>query len=100
VKWQIELRPQAIADLDDAAAWYEERRAGLGRDLVRAVILAISTLALTPLTSRLRHRVAGIRWAFPRRFPYRIVYQVEGDKVVVLAVVHAARSDSEWRKDR
>lgn len=35
MKWRVELRPEAIADLDDAAAWYEEKSAGLGRDLVQ-----------------------------------------------------------------
>jgi plasmid stabilization system protein ParE len=98
MKWQIELRPEAIADLDDAAAWYEGKSAGLGRDLVREVSAAISSLALGPLTLRLRHRSAGIRWIYPRRFPYRIVYRVEAERVVVLAILHAARSDAVWRR--
>ena len=55
---------------------------------------AISTLHVSPLTPRLRHRTAGIRWIWSRRFPYRILYRVEAERVVVLAVLHAARSDA------
>jgi plasmid stabilization system protein ParE len=98
MKWRIELRPEAIADLDAAAAWYEERSSGLGRDLVRQVAAAISTLGLAPMVPRLRHRTAGVRWIYSKRFPYRIIYRVESEKVVVFAILHAARSDFAWRE--
>jgi len=98
MKWRIELRPEAIADLDDAAAWYEEKNSGLGQDFVRQVSAAISRLALAPLMPRLRHRSAAIRWIYPRRFPYRIIYRVEAERVVILAILHAARSDAAWRE--
>ena len=97
MKWRIELRPAAVADLDDAAAWYDEKSFGLGQDFVKEIMVAISSLALMPLLPRLRHRTTGIRWVYPRRFPYRIIYRVEGDKVVIFTVLHASRSDSAWR---
>lgn len=97
MSWRVELRPEALADLDEAAAWYEERSAGLGRELVREVSRAILSLADAPLVPRLRHRRLGVRWIFPRRFPYRIVYRVEAERVVVFAIMHAARSDVRWR---
>lgn len=97
MKWRIELRPAAIADLDDAAAWYEERSAGFGRDFVREISVAISSLALVPLVPRLRHRSAGVRWVYSRRFPYRIIYRVEAERIVIFAILHAARSDGAWR---
>lgn len=98
MKRQVDLRPAALADLEDAAAWYEARSVSLGKDLVREVCAAISLLAETALTPRLRHRTAGVRWIYPRRFPYRIIYRVEADRVVVLAILHAARGDSAWRE--
>lgn len=96
MKWRIELRPEALADIDDAAAWYEERSEGLGRAFVAQVSAAISTLAVRPLTPRLRHRTTGVRWIWSKRFPYRIIYRVEGERIVVFAVLHAARSDTAW----
>jgi toxin ParE1/3/4 len=100
MKWQVELRPAAIADLDDAAVWYDERSAGLGREFVREVVAAISSLQSAPQRARLRHRTAGIRWIYPRRFPYQVIYRTEGTRVVVLAILHASRSDAAWRDRR
>jgi plasmid stabilization system protein ParE len=97
MSWRVELRPEALAELDDAAAWYEEKSTGLGRDFVREISQAISTLGLSPLTPRLRHRSTGVRWIYPRRFPYRIVYRVEGQRIVIFAILHAARGDAAWR---
>jgi plasmid stabilization system protein ParE len=97
MNWRIELRPEALADLDEAAAWYDARSAGLGRELVLEVTRAIALLIDRPLAPRLRHRRLGVRWIFPKRFPYRIVYRVEGEQVIVFAIMHAARSDARWR---
>lgn len=98
MRWQISLRPEAIADLDDAAAWYEARSAGLGRDFVQEISAAISRLTLAPLIPRLRHRSAGIRWVRSKRFPYRVIYRVEAERIVIFAIMHSARSDSAWRE--
>ncbi|MBA3543849.1 MAG: type II toxin-antitoxin system RelE/ParE family toxin, partial [Chthoniobacterales bacterium] len=39
-------------------------------------------------------------WRYPKRFPYRIIYEViePENLVVVAAVLHAARHDRHWQK--
>lgn len=98
MKWRIDLGSEAGADIDSAAAWYEEQRKGLGRDFVQAIREAMVSLARGPLIPRLQHRTAGIRWVYPKRFPYRIIYRVETDRIVVFAVMHTARHDVGWRQ--
>ena len=41
----------------------------------------------------------NIRWRYPDRFPYRVIYEVaEFERtVVVVAVLHAARDDQHWK---
>ena len=41
----------------------------------------------------------NIRWRYPKRYPYRVIYEViEAERlVIVAAVLHAARQDSIWR---
>ena len=34
-----------------------------------------------------------------RRFPYKIIYRVEGKLINVLTVVHTARKDKIWQKE-
>ena len=87
-----------MADIADAAAWYERRQPGLGERFTREVAAAINALLPNPLTYRLRNRRLGARWCFPRSFPYRIVYRFHGDVVTVVAVIHAARHDRQWRE--
>jgi toxin ParE1/3/4 len=51
------------------------------------------------LNSR-RHPRKNIRWRYPERFPYRVIYEViEADQmVIVAAVLHAARHDRHWQQ--
>ena len=55
-------------------------------------------LLQNPLLPRLRDQVRGVRWVYPHRFPYRIIYRVSGQTVLVIAVVHAARHAPHWKK--
>ena len=98
MSYRLDIRPHALADIAEAAAWYEERQRGLGERFTREVVDAIDVLLLNPLVHRLRHRRLGVRWCFPRTFPYRIVYCCAENVVTVVAVIHAARHDRHWRE--
>ena len=95
---RLEIRPQALADITEAAAWYEAHQPGLGERFTLEVVDAIDALLLNPLLYRLRNRRLGARWCFPPSFPYRIVYRADDDLVTVVAVVHASRHDKLWRE--
>ena len=83
----------------EAAAWYEARQAGLGGEFVEEVIQVWRALGENPLLNCRRHPTKNVRWRYPERFPYRIIYEVlEAErKVVVAAVLHAARHDRHWQ---
>jgi len=98
VSYQLVVRPEVGADLLEAQAWYEQRQAGLGKEFLRAVRTAMARLPRNPFLYRVRQRRRQVRWAYPRRFPHRIVFRVVRDSVVIYAVVHAARHDREWRR--
>ena len=96
--WRVEFRPEVEADVTEAAAWYEARQAGLGADFVDEIIRVWDALAENPLLNCLRHPVKNIRWRYPDRFPYRVVYSVDEptQTVIVATVLHAARHDRHW----
>jgi toxin ParE1/3/4 len=99
VIYSLEIRPEALADIDEAAAWYEDREPGLGLDFVRTIREAIGNLRASPLAHRLRNRRRNVRWFLASRFPYRIVYRVHEEQITIIAVLHASRHDRVW-KDR
>jgi toxin ParE1/3/4 len=98
MNWQVDIRPAALTDIENAADWYEQRSAGLGTDFVARVRSAMADLNREPEIPRLRHVRLQIRWVYPKRFPYRIIYRATNGQVIVLGVMHAARSDARWKE--
>lgn len=92
----VRFSADALQDLEDAVAWYESRRPGLGVELaieVRAVAAAIVDF---PNAGQKEGRRARSRTA--DRFPYRIVYRLEPDVATIVAVVHTKRRPAIWRR--
>jgi hypothetical protein len=56
VSYQLDIRPEALADIEAAGIWYDEQQPGLGADFSRTVRRAINTLAANPLIYRIRER--------------------------------------------
>ncbi len=92
----VSLRPEAAADLEDAARWYEGHRRGLGRDFLDEVVQALNLVEENP---QLFPRVHGeIHRTLIRRFPFGIFYLAGNEEVVVLAVMHASRDPVNWKE--
>lgn len=92
---RIVYRRAAKREFEEAAAWYESKRRGLGEEFVIEVEQAVSGAALAPLRYPL---VFGhVRRAVARRFPYSVYFRVRGDSLVVLAVFHGRRNPLVWQ---
>ena len=90
----VVFRPEARTELTLAWAWYEEKRQGLGDELVVCVEAAIASAARDP---HLHRRVRGeVRRALVRRFPYGLFFVADGDELLVLAIAHDRRSPGYW----
>ena len=98
MNYRLVVRPEVDADLLEAERFYDEREEGLGRKFLRAARQTMAKLPRNPLLYRVRQRRKQVRWACPRHFPYRIIFRVIGNTVVIYAVIHSARHDREWRK--
>jgi toxin ParE1/3/4 len=100
MKWQVVIRPEVYEDITEAARWYEARESGLGIAFVEEVVQVWDALAENPLLDARQNHGKNIRWRYPKRFPYRVIYEVikRENTVVVAAILHAARHDRHWRK--
>jgi toxin ParE1/3/4 len=98
--WRLEFAPETERDVAEAADWYETRQSGLGIQFIEEIVWTWDALAENPLLNCRRHPTRNIRWRYPARFPYRIIYEVdEVNRIVkVAAVIHAARHDQHWQK--
>lgn len=93
--WRVVFNPRVEQDVAEAAVWYESKRPGLGREFVEEVIAVWRSLAANPLLAARRFPGRNVRWRYPERFPYRVIYEVDESThtVIVAAVLHAARRD-------
>ncbi len=98
MSYRLDIHPKAMADISEAAGWYEQRQPGLGERFAREVISAIDSLGRDPLLYRLRHHRLGVRWCSPVHFPYRIVYRVVDEVITIVAIIHAARQGWHWKE--
>ena len=81
--------------MTEAALFYEAARSGLGDAFLDDIQHAIDTVRERP---HLGVAVAyGFRRTLVRRFPFSLVYAVEGEEIVVVAVAHQRRSPNYWR---
>lgn len=84
----------AQQELDDAVAWYNEQASGSGQGFLdeldravrRTVAFPMSCLEIEP----------GIRRCLLARFPYGLIYGVDRETIVVVAVAHLHREPRYW----
>jgi plasmid stabilization system protein ParE len=92
----VRFTREAARDLDEAFSFYEQRRPGLGREFLFQVAASIELAKEMPHAWPL---VSGEdRACRVQRFPYRLVYFVKSDGMVVLAVAHYKRRLNYWVK--
>ena len=95
---EYRLVAEPHADLDVAAAfhWYENEQVGLGLEFLDELRATYARVVEVPL--QYQHLRSGIRRALTHRFPYAVYFGIEGDVIVVLAVLHASRDPAEWQR--
>ena len=87
--------PEADAELEAAALWYEERQPGLGHDFLEQFEHTLRRIVAEP--ERWRRAGAENRKLNFHRFPYAIVYSVEADALYLKAVMHLHRRPFYWQ---
>ena len=90
----VRLLPPAEQEMFDAARYYELQAPGLGQDFLDKVELALQDLVVS--SERWPIVQDDIRRRLIRRFPYSLLYKIDQDVVVILAVMHQRRHPSYW----
>ncbi len=92
---KFEFHPEALAEYEDAARYYSGCQPGLEMRFIAAVEKAIAQIIESPASWRILED--DIRWHLTRVFPYAIIYSVEGDYVLIIAVMHCHQKPGYWR---
>ena len=87
--------PAAETDVEEAFAWYEEQRPGLGAAFRRALDIAVAFVGEHPEAYPVVHR--STRRVLLPKFPYGLYYRVLDDRILVVACRHGKRHPRTWR---
>jgi plasmid stabilization system protein ParE len=92
----VVLLPGAELDYQEGYVWYHARSERAAENFEAAIEHALSLIADDPEQWPFcddRHRLYILR-----RYPYSVVYRLEGDTVLVVAIAHARRRLGYWKQ--
>ncbi|MEO7414224.1 MAG: type II toxin-antitoxin system RelE/ParE family toxin [Opitutaceae bacterium] len=92
---RCEFHPEALAEFKEAAVFYLGRQPGLDQRFIDCVQGAITRMATAPESFP---RFEGdVRRCLTRVFPYGILFTIEPNYLLVVAVMHCSREPGYWR---
>jgi toxin ParE1/3/4 len=92
---RYEFHSEALQEYEDAARYYEACENGLGLRFTESVESAIRIILEDPARRRIFEK--DIRRCLTRVFPYAVLYSIEPDYILIIAVMHCHREPGYWR---
>jgi plasmid stabilization system protein ParE len=89
------FHPEAILEFEEAVLFYKQRSRTLGQRFACEIKTTIAKLATTP--ERWRVVEQDVRRCVVRVFPYAVLYTIESDYVLIVAIAHGKRRPGYWR---
>ena len=86
----IKFSPRSKIELIDAWGWYESRQKGLGDKFLSLVEEKLITIAKYP--KRFPVRSEGFRETLINKFPYAIIYFIEGNSIIISSIFNSSRN--------
>ena len=94
MNYSLTVRKEAELDINTAFEYYENQRVGLGQDFLLCIEECLSKIERNP--KHYKNIYKELRRIAVRRFPYRILYLVQNNLVIVTAVFHARKDPQAW----
>ena len=91
----VEFHPEALTEVEDAARYYADCQDGLELRFISRIEFALSQIQKTP--DRWRIFKEDVRRCLTRVFPYAVLYTIEPDYLLIIAVMHCHREPGYWR---
>ena len=90
-----EFLPDADEEFREAVRYYENEAPGVGLRFVAEVRRGLTFITENPYAATAVG--SGIRRKVLNHFPYSLLYAVESELIVIVAVAHQKRRPSYWR---
>ena len=94
--FELIIKPIVFFDVEDAISYYEQQSAGLGKRFYDNFLITLQSIQTHP--HQYTFVYSSIRRCMIAKFPYKVFYFIDGEKVFVLGIAHAKRSNAFIRK--
>lgn len=91
---KVRFLAMAQKELDDAVTWYIQQAPHVGLEFLNEVDRAVRRSISFPMSSP--EIETGMRRCLLARFPYGLIYGVDGNTIVVVALAHLHRNPRYW----
>lgn len=92
MNYKLKIRHSVLNEASKIHDWYESRSKGLGGRFADALEECLRGIQRNPKGSQLRS--GKFRHDLVPRFPYRVVFTIDGDTVYVYQIRHTSRRPS------
>jgi len=92
--YPITILPLARADIKEAALWYNKQQPGLGKRFTKAVRSKVAAIKANPLAYSIQYH--EVRTAMLDTFPFMVHFIIDGDKILISAILHTGRNPDLW----
>ncbi len=86
----------ALAELRQAAQWYDQQEIGVGGEFLRAVDQGLDRLMHDPAARPIVGK--GVHRQCLDRFPFDLVYRIRQSRLEIVAVAHHSRKPGYWQR--
>lgn len=93
MRW--DFHPEALEEYREAALYYTDREPSVALRFVEAVEDAIRRILEMPFAWRALDD--EVRRCLTHRFPYGVLFTVDDDYILIVAVMHTSREPGYWR---
>ena len=92
---QVDLHPEAVAEAQAAAQWYQVQSPSAAHAFLTELDRAVQKIAEDP--GIWPRYVAGTRRFLLQRFPFSVVYRLVSNRIEVVAIAHGRRKPGYWK---
>lgn len=89
--WIIRISPLAFFDLDETVKWYNYQKPGLGNVFLINFNTSIEKIKNNPYSFRIISE--PVRRMVLKKFPFKILYIIDINEIVIIGIVHQKRSN-------
>ncbi|MCK4843298.1 MAG: type II toxin-antitoxin system RelE/ParE family toxin [Methylococcales bacterium] len=94
--FEVTFHPDIAKEVKFSYNWYQNQAEGLGDDFLSELETAYQTIIQLPDTWPMFQK--GFRRFLLRKFPFSIIYRLNGKTIFIVAIMHNSRKPNYWLK--